>query len=221
MLEQPLEAAGFFNPTKIEHFNIDSRLICALLERWRPETHTFLFPTGECTITLEDIHMLLGLKVDGLPVTTDTKVGWNNVFDILGKNVDEEYKKRYFIKLIWLENYMVELASDQRPEMPIYFFRVYCLYLIGKLLFPDSNSNLVHIKWLAILDKDPVEIGTYSWGSACLAYLYRGLCDGAYNGVHKVAGCTQLVQAWAYSRITNIAPVPRNDIHQAFSYTNK
>ncbi|KAG8500840.1 hypothetical protein CXB51_002948 [Gossypium anomalum] len=36
-----------------------------MLERWRPETHTFRLLYGECTITLEDVTLKLGLLVDG------------------------------------------------------------------------------------------------------------------------------------------------------------
>ena len=35
------------------------------MERWRSETHTFHFPLGETTVTLEDVELILGLPVDG------------------------------------------------------------------------------------------------------------------------------------------------------------
>ncbi|CAN1255488.1 Serine/threonine-protein phosphatase 7 long form homolog, partial [Linum perenne] len=48
----------------------DPELITALVERWRPETNTFHLYGGEATITLEDVHFITGLSVDGLPVTS-------------------------------------------------------------------------------------------------------------------------------------------------------
>ncbi|MBA0667951.1 hypothetical protein Goklo_000946 [Gossypium klotzschianum] len=44
-------------------------LISALVERWRPKTHTFHLLCSECTITLEDVALQLGLLVNG-PVVT-------------------------------------------------------------------------------------------------------------------------------------------------------
>ncbi|CAN1129802.1 Protein MAINTENANCE OF MERISTEMS [Linum perenne] len=48
----------------------DPEVITALVERWRPETNTFHLYGGEATITLEDVHFITGLSVDGLPVTS-------------------------------------------------------------------------------------------------------------------------------------------------------
>ncbi|MFQ6624370.1 hypothetical protein Gotur_004307, partial [Gossypium turneri] len=41
----------------------------ALVERWRPETHTFHLSCGECTVTLEDVALQLGLPIDGNAIT--------------------------------------------------------------------------------------------------------------------------------------------------------
>jgi hypothetical protein len=41
-------------------FNYDAPLIATFMDRWRPETHTFHFPAGEMTLSLEDAAMLGG-----------------------------------------------------------------------------------------------------------------------------------------------------------------
>ena len=63
-----LRGYSFGNLLNIVSYFIDYKFILALLERWRPETHTFHLPFGECVITLEDVYMLLGLPIDGKTV---------------------------------------------------------------------------------------------------------------------------------------------------------
>ncbi|XP_058784941.1 serine/threonine-protein phosphatase 7 long form homolog [Vicia villosa] len=60
--------ASFRPLIKITNTSIDLKFVLALLERWKPENHTFHLPTGECTITLEDVYMLLGLPIVGKAV---------------------------------------------------------------------------------------------------------------------------------------------------------
>ncbi|KAF1872748.1 hypothetical protein Lal_00016585 [Lupinus albus] len=63
----------------LRSFNIDPSLITALVERWRPETHTFHLPHGECTITLEDVSLQIGVNVNGLPLAGPTYFDWNEI----------------------------------------------------------------------------------------------------------------------------------------------
>ncbi|MFQ6637294.1 hypothetical protein Gotur_013601 [Gossypium turneri] len=64
-----LEQAGFGSAALIRTFDLRYDLISALVERWCPETHTFHFSYGECTVTLEDVALQLGLSIDGSLVT--------------------------------------------------------------------------------------------------------------------------------------------------------
>ena len=42
----------------------------------------------------------------------------------------------------------------------------------------------------------------YSWGSACLAWLYRELCRASDRGTSKIGGCLLLVQYWVWARFS-------------------
>ena len=54
-------------------------LLVALLDRWRPETHTFHLPVGEMTHTLQDVAMLLGLPCAGRAVgAEDVALSWRD-----------------------------------------------------------------------------------------------------------------------------------------------
>ncbi|QHN99643.1 uncharacterized protein DS421_13g399640 [Arachis hypogaea] len=64
-----LRRAGFEYVAYMVEFEHDWSLASALIERWRPESHTFHLPCGEMTITLQDVTYQLGLRIDGDPVS--------------------------------------------------------------------------------------------------------------------------------------------------------
>src|SRR5438105_15963406 len=47
---------------------VEASLLSALVDRWRPETHTFHMPFGEITVTLKDVAIITGLPIRGTPV---------------------------------------------------------------------------------------------------------------------------------------------------------
>ncbi|KAL8555229.1 hypothetical protein ACS0TY_003148 [Phlomoides rotata] len=55
----------FYSPTRCGLIKFDRHLITALVERWRPETHTFHFSVGEVTITLQDVVIIWRLSIEG------------------------------------------------------------------------------------------------------------------------------------------------------------
>ena len=63
--------AGFYGIYRLGHIMIDWPLITCLIERWQPETHMFHVPFGEMTITLQDVAIILGLRIHE-PVVTGT-----------------------------------------------------------------------------------------------------------------------------------------------------
>ena len=65
--------AGFYAMYRLGHIMINWPLITCLVERWRPETHTFHVPVKEMTITLQDVAIIFGLHIHG-PVATETCV---------------------------------------------------------------------------------------------------------------------------------------------------
>ena len=76
---QYIEATSLTGLFKVPDMEVDHALITALVEQWRPETHTFHLPHGEMGITLQNIEVMLGIPVDGLPVTGRTDLKWNEV----------------------------------------------------------------------------------------------------------------------------------------------
>ncbi|XP_016194937.1 protein MAIN-LIKE 1-like [Arachis ipaensis] len=191
-LEPYLRRTGFYHASLIKHFEYDNPLISALVERWRPETHTFHFPWGECTITLEDVAMQLGLPVDGQPVSGEIPVGHVRT-------------TKFNIKLKWLRTRLQQMPLDLEDNGLMQYARCYILYLLGGVLLPDKANNTVHVRYLPLL-ADYDAICTYSWGSAVLCWLYRAMCLAIDYSVEGMAGCHTLLMSWIYYRLPFLAP---------------
>ena len=62
---------GFYGIYRLGHIMINWSLVTCFVERWRPETHTFHVPVGEMMITLQNVAIILKLRIHG-PAVTET-----------------------------------------------------------------------------------------------------------------------------------------------------
>jgi len=64
--------AGLEGLLWVQNIDLNHALITALVERWRLETQSFHLPHGEIIIMLQEMEVIMGVPVDGLPVVEFT-----------------------------------------------------------------------------------------------------------------------------------------------------
>ncbi|RVW84296.1 Serine/threonine-protein phosphatase 7 long form-like [Vitis vinifera] len=151
---------------------VDWPLITALVERWRPETHTFHMSVGEMTITLQDVAILFGLRVHGHPVTGSTDIDWHALCEeLLGVRPAETDIRGASLTVRFITTHFSRLPPGVVDEVTLQrHARAYLLLL-------------------------------YSWGSATLAHLYRELCRASLDSAESIAGPLHLLQLWSWERL--------------------
>ncbi|MFQ6623943.1 hypothetical protein Gotur_003361 [Gossypium turneri] len=169
LIENYLGEASFWHVATIGRgCKLDLKLISVLIERWRPEMHTFHLPCGECTITLEDVQLQLGLPVDGSTLTGSIQsADWGAVcYDLLGVIPDNIYRGR--IEMGWLRDTFLKLGNDSTEVERIRYARAYFLEMIRGYLMLD------------------LAVDEFSWGSTVLATLYREMCGATPPNKAKI-----------------------------------
>ncbi|XP_052479600.1 serine/threonine-protein phosphatase 7 long form homolog [Gossypium raimondii] len=197
LVENYLREASFWHVATVGRgYKLDPKLISTLIERWRPETHTFHLPCGERTITLKDVNLQLGLPVDGYPITRSVQSGdWGAVGYVLLGAISEKINGGR-IEMGWLRDTFPESDDDSTEVERIRYDWAYILHIIRGYLMPDLSRNLVHLRWLLKL-VDFRAAGELCWGSAVLATLYREMCGATRPSKAKIRGCLSLLQPWA------------------------
>ncbi|KAL4329871.1 hypothetical protein AHAS_Ahas13G0343400 [Arachis hypogaea] len=71
-------------------------------------------------------------------------------------------------------------------------FRCYIFFLIRISLFPDKSTSMASCKYLPLLSNFS-EIRSYSWGSTCVAYLYKSLCRVSRYDMKEMDGSLVLL----------------------------
>ncbi|KAL8120613.1 hypothetical protein AgCh_017691 [Apium graveolens] len=174
-----LQSTVLYGIARVSSLQLDWGLISALVERWRPETHSFHLPLGECSITLQDVGVLTGLLVNGDPVIGVTSTVDEEWFAIVG-SVFGHYPPRnrfndYMLQLSWFDSFIPkELGDNASDEDLRQYTRSYIIMLIAGTMFTDFSGILVYYMWIPYL-RDLDVCGKYAWGAAVLAFLYREL----------------------------------------------
>ncbi|XP_050215413.1 serine/threonine-protein phosphatase 7 long form homolog [Mercurialis annua] len=174
--------------------------------------HTFMFPEGECTITLQDIAILTGLPVNGAAVTGPTVRGWSSVTRrLLGRDmVGSRNCQGSFVTSSWLVDEfdsftrIPDAASDEQIDWAV---RAYLLFHLHAWCFSDTNSGQIGLRILPHLE-DLTALGSISWGSAALAHLYREmcLCTMVSQNRRNIGGPLWILQLWAFERLRPFRP---------------
>ncbi|KAH1202044.1 Serine/threonine-protein phosphatase 7 long form [Glycine max] len=202
-----LQVSGLYPIMKLAQLKINGALVNAFIERWRPETHTFHLKCGEATITLQDVSVLLGISVDGRPLTGNTNIDWFELcHELLGVMPDDDAVDRNSLLLSLLTSQFANIndfiGNQQGLER---FARAWILRFIGGVMFVDKSSKRVPMRYLQFL-RDLRECSTYAWGAALLGNLYREMCIATDYHAKSIGGFTLLIQLWAWERCPTLAP---------------
>ncbi|XP_057740615.1 serine/threonine-protein phosphatase 7 long form homolog [Arachis stenosperma] len=172
--------AGFGDAAPLRDFLFDNTMITTFVERWRPETHTFHMPWGECTITLQDVAYHLGLRTDGDPVGgcfRDFQAhyhtrAWEMVERLLGAKLlvvvqqGAQRREDFSLKVTWLRDRLRQMPPNTSDLDTLrQYARCYIMLMIRGYLGTDKSNNTVHLRWLPLLD-DFERCHRLSWGSS-------------------------------------------------------
>ncbi|CAN1155896.1 Serine/threonine-protein phosphatase 7 long form homolog [Linum perenne] len=149
-------------------FTPDPELITALIERWHPETSTFDLFHDETTITLEDVHFLTSMSVDGELVESQRHLPTlesdlqNYVLELLRKKPSDDLSAAR-VKMTWLRSHFGTIRGDADPQTIEQHCRAYILDFFGSCIFADRFRSHAHLFFLPLLE-DMDAIGEYAWG---------------------------------------------------------
>ncbi|XP_075633939.1 serine/threonine-protein phosphatase 7 long form homolog [Castanea sativa] len=158
---QYIDIVGFTGLFKVPDMEVNHALITALVEQWHLETHMFHLPHGEMGITLQNIEVMLGIPVDGLPITRKTNIKWSELCrELLGHeplpsipNSNKSILLGARIRYMWLDaQFAAPLATDTDDEVVQRHAHYHLLVWMRALLFMDKSANWVSLMPLQFLN---------------------------------------------------------------------
>ncbi|KAH0708939.1 hypothetical protein KY290_010483 [Solanum tuberosum] len=154
-VEEILRRSKLYDVVCVGRMQYDRALVTAMVERWRPETHCFHLPFGEVTITLQDVQVLFGLRIDGDDVYMQDAARrirlWRTLLEILTGSAiapaDMDGASRVRIHSItgYLRDQLqVDPIGDATPvERVEKISKLYMLVILGAYYFRTRQGTLL------------------------------------------------------------------------------
>lgn len=207
--------SGLANAAENSLLEHDRVAISAFVERMYPETDTFHMPFGEMTITPDDVVQILNLPDQGTAVKFNytKQLSWAQLYSLTNKCLgwDEEtttaefrrhasYRTRQINITALMNMFRGTLEKEKNgtltDEQVNHAATAYLLCVLGCVIFPNTSGNRIDANLIQLLD--PLhEVGDYSWGTACLAFLMEELRKASRLGTCQVAGNVALLQVFS------------------------
>ena len=180
---ETVHRSGLASLTSCSHRVASRPMLSAFCERWQPETTTFHMPFGEMTITLDDVASILHIPVTGSMISFSQPLHVDDanalLVELLGTTDVEasretEQCRSPSVRLLWLRDHFSTITDASFDDDVVFATRAFLLHLVGCTLFADKSATSVAVVYLELF-RDLSMVGSYAWGAACLAYLYRQL----------------------------------------------
>ena len=147
---------------RIGHVTLDWALIMSLVERWQSETHTFHLLVGEMTITLQDIAIILGLRIHRPAITGTCDCNVSPLCqELLGVIPLSTELRGSTVSTWWLSQHLLTPSVDAYEVTLEHNAYGFILALLGSFLFEDKKGLDVHLCFLPLL-RDLIQTSTYS-----------------------------------------------------------
>ncbi|MED6143936.1 hypothetical protein PIB30_010600 [Stylosanthes scabra] len=190
--------------------NKNSEMLLALAEKWCCETNTFIFPWGECTVTLEDIKLCGGFSLLGDPVSLSIETHEEKEIEeklIAVRRMFFRSKARRADHSAWMKHFIGNASSQVEHE-------AFLALWLSRYGFASSSHRSVLKCVFPIAIK--LARGTrVALGPAVLASIYSELrllnriikgFAKTKNGKVTLWAPFQLVVVWALERFPALGP---------------
>ncbi|CAL5377323.1 unnamed protein product [Camellia sinensis] len=178
--QQAVSDMGFHGILSLRCTHIDHDLCHWLVQNFDPSTHSLNVHGLRMLLTIEDVHELMGLPSNGLPVKLTESV------DEITNLCDELAVKNKFVPFTSLKSYLLE-TKDAGTE----FKRKFVLYIIGALLCPTTKAG-VHQSFIKMV-KNIESISQFNWAKHTLDFLVNRIAIAKVKERSATCGCLLLL----------------------------